>query len=66
MEKVLKKLFDYQKFERSPKLAAVIDGVHAELASARELDDDEADIWAAGDPEASMPAYLVRRSENNE
>ena len=54
MEKKLKMLFDYQDFEKSDKLQAVIDRVHARYA-ARQLSDDEVEfVAAAGRPEANI------------
>ena len=57
MEKKLRALFDYQKFENNADLQNVIDRVHARYRSshARMLDDDEADmVAAAGMPDSSM------------
>ena len=51
MEKKLRALFDYQKFEQNADLQNVIDRVHARYRTshARMLDDDEADmVQAAG------------------
>ena len=54
LEKRLKVLFDYQDFEKSEKLQAVIDKVHARYA-ARQLSDDEVEfVAAAGRPEANI------------
>ena len=54
LEKKLRLLFAYQDFEKSEKLQAVIDKVHARYA-ARQLSDDEAElVAAAGRPEASI------------
>ena len=51
MERKLKQLFDYQRFEGSSELQQVIDSVHAKY-SARELNLDEMDmVYAAGVPE---------------
>ena len=50
MEKALKQLFDYQKFEGSKALQGVIDSVHSRYAR-RELSLDEAEfVNAAGMP----------------
>ena len=50
MEKKLKQLFDYQKFESHPDLRSVIDEVHSRYES-RELNLDEMEmISAAGVP----------------
>lgn len=52
----LKNLFDYQHFEKDPRLQKVIDGVHRRTEG-RELTDDELDlIAAAGVPEISDKA----------
>ena len=51
MERKLKKLFDYQKFEGNSELQQVIDRVHAKYA-VRELDlADLETVSAAGTPE---------------
>ena len=51
MEKTLRQLFDFQKFEGNAELQSVIDSVHARYAS-RELSLDEMDlVSAAGVPE---------------
>ena len=51
MEKTLKSLFDFQKFEGNPALQQVIDSVHARYA-VRELPLDEMDwVAAAGTPD---------------
>ncbi len=54
MDKTLKRLFDFQKFEGNKELQSVIDSVHARYA-VRELDLDEMDfVSAAGNPD--LPA----------
>ncbi len=51
MEKTLRRLFDYQKFEGSRALQQVIDNVHTRYA-VRELDLNEMMfVTAAGTPE---------------
>ena len=51
MEKTLKSLFDFQKFEGNPALQQVIDSVHAKYAM-RELGLDDLEmVNAAGIPE---------------
>ena len=56
MEKKLRALFDFQKYEQNEDLQKVIDRVHARYSgSARMLSDDEADlVAAAGMPETAM------------
>ena len=55
MEKRLRRLFDYQKFEQNAELQSVIDAVHARYSSARMLSDEEADqVNAAGSPEMAF------------
>ena len=57
LEKKLRALFDYQKFEQNADLQNVIDRVHARYRSshARVLDDDEADmVFAAGVTDTAM------------
>ena len=52
METVLKRLFDYQKFENNQALQEVTDSVHARYA-VRELDLDEMSFAAAaGTPDS--------------
>lgn len=52
MEKVLGRLFDYQRFEQDRDLDRVIEGVHGRYA-VRELDLDELEtVAAAGAPMA--------------
>ena len=54
MEKELRRLFDYQKFERNAELQSVIDRVHARYTK-RMLSDEEADqVAAAGMPETAF------------
>ncbi len=61
MEKKLRALFDYQKFEKNADLQSVIDSVHARYSStARMLTDDEADLVAA----AGMPDTGLKRKKN--
>ena len=55
MEKRLRRLFDYQKFEQNAELQSVVDAVHARYSSARMLSDEEADqVAAAGMPETAF------------
>ena len=49
MDKLLKSLFDYQRFEQQPELQKVIDSVHARY-SMRELNLDELEYVAAAGP----------------
>ncbi len=54
MERKLKTLFDYQKYEREPGLESVINGVHKrygnDLYGPSRLDDDAlGQVFAAGD-----------------
>ena len=54
MERKLKTLFDYQKYEREPGLESVINGVHKrygrDLSGSSRLDDDAlGQVFAAGD-----------------
>ena len=52
MERTLKNLFDFQKFEGNPALQSVIDSVHSRYAT-RELNLDEMEwVNAAGTPDA--------------
>ena len=64
MEKRLRRLFDYQKFEQNAELQSVVDAVHARYSSARMLSDDEADqVFAAGSPEM---AYLRKDPQKDD
>ena len=56
LEKKLRALFDFQKYEQNADLQSVIDRVHARYSNnARMLSDDEADlVAAAGMPETAM------------
>lgn len=63
MEKTLKRLFDFQKFEGNSELQQVIDSVHARY-SARELDLSEMEyIAAAGVP---MPEKTDRQKKQEQ
>ncbi len=54
MERKLKKLFDFQKFEGNADLRSVIDSVHARY-SVRELSMDEMSwVNAAGEPDLDL------------
>ena len=54
MEKILRNLFDFQRYEKNADLQSVIDSVHARY-SAKLLSDDEAElVAAAGTPEAAL------------
>ena len=54
-EKQLKQAFGYQKFERNPRLQAVIDAVH-ERVTLKELSDEDLDwVAAAGDTDDYKP-----------
>ena len=60
MEKTLKGLFDFQKFEGNSELQQVIDSVHARYAT-RELDLSEMEfVSAAGVP---VPDKTDRRNK---
>ena len=54
MDKLLKSLFDYQRFEQQPELQKVIDSVHARY-SMRELNLDELEYVAAAGPLEHSP-----------
>ena len=54
MDKLLKSLFDYQRFEQQPELQKVIDSVHARY-SMRELNLDELEYVAAAAPREYSP-----------
>lgn len=48
VEKKLKRLFDYQKFEQEPGLKSVIDKVEGKSLGIRKLTDDELEFAAGG------------------
>ena len=53
MERKLKALFDYQKFEGNAELQQVINSVHSRYTAAQELSlDDLMQVAAAGVPES--------------
>jgi hypothetical protein len=54
-EKLLAGLFDFQRFERSPALQRVIDGVETRYFGEELTDDALKNISAAGDPFLQMP-----------
>ena len=54
LDKLLKSLFDYQKFDQNPELQKIIDSVHARY-SMKELDLDELEyVSAAGSRELPL------------
>ena len=55
MEALLKRLFDYQKFERDPALQRVIDETAARYESRALTDEDVSRLFAAGDPDPQVP-----------
>lgn len=55
MEKLLPGLFDFQRFECSPALQSVIDGVEARYFGEELSDDALKNLSAAGDPFLRMP-----------
>lgn len=60
MEKKLKMLFDYQRFEENSALAALIR--ETESRAVRELTDDELSmVYAAGDQTAAMNKPELKR-----
>ena len=64
MEKKLRMLFEYQRFEKNEKLAELIDEAEANLAS--ELSDFElAGVYAAGEYELNTQQNPNRESENS-
>ena len=64
MERKLKNLFDFQKYEGNPALQSVIDSVHSRY-SVRELNLDEMEwVSAAGNPTA-VPAKKDEGKDTN-
>ncbi len=55
MEELLKRLFDYQKFERNPALQRVIDETAARYESRALSDEDVSGLFAAGAPDSQVP-----------
>ena len=65
MEKRLKVLFDYQDFEKSEKLQAVIDKVHARYAARQLISDDEAEfVAAAGRADANIKKKIPEQKDD--
>ena len=60
MERVLTKLFDYQKFEKNADLGRLIDSVHSRYAI-RELSMDDMELINA----AGVPHVPVKDSEED-
>lgn len=61
MEKILKALFDLQRFEEEPELGAVIDQAHG-MGTIRELSlDDMVLAAAAGTKDISKPKDISKR-----
>lgn len=59
MERKLKKLFDYQKFARNPRLDAML--AEAERRCDRALDDNDLEfVAAAGDSTEGVPYNLLK------
>ncbi len=56
--KALKKMFDYQKFEKEPGLQGVIDDTVSTASTIRKLGEDELDLVSAG-----TDAHLYNDSE---
>ena len=63
LDKKLKKLFDYQRFENEEKLQGVIDNVNKNVSNVRALSDDEL-IMAAGGTEISIPDQISESTIN--
>ena len=61
MERKLKGLFDYQKFDGNMKLQSVIDSVHSRYGM-RELDMDEIGMVSA----AGIPEIMKRANDAKE
>lgn len=52
----LRKLFDYQRFARNPRLQGQLDSVYRRyLAQGEALSDEELDMAAAGEPKKEPP-----------
>ena len=59
MERLLKALFDYQRFERSEALQEIIDSVETRYSGIVPLMDEQLGIVAA----AGAPEYAVRKDK---
>ena len=57
MEKKLKKLFDYQKFEKNPRLQKLIGESEARLEAAELSDDSLEKVSAAGEPSVILKKH---------
>ena len=49
-EAVIKKMFDFQKYQNNQKLKAINDNTIDNIEFSRELSDNEVELFAAGDP----------------
>lgn len=49
-ETVIRKLFDFQKYQNNTKLKTIIDNTIDKIEFSRELGDNEVELFAAGDP----------------
>lgn len=63
MERTLKTLFDFQKYEGNPALQSVIDSVHSRY-SARELNLDEME-WASAAGTPVLPGKNGKKDGEN-
>ena len=63
MEKKLRELFDFQKFEKNADLQAVIDKVHARHSALELSDDDVSFVAAAGMPETAIKRKRLGEEE---
>ncbi len=53
---LLRNLFDFQLFAKNERLEHLIAETIDASNEGRALSDDELEVWAAGDPDASFPA----------
>lgn len=64
MEKKLKRLFDYQKFENNPRLEAMLSEAEGRYEGGLSDEDMEL-VSAAGDPVRILP-IIIMDQENNQ
>ena len=66
MERKLKKLFDFQRFEKNPRLQCVINRVDESYAAAELSDYELSMLSAAGDANLHAAEFCERGKERNE
>ena len=62
-EAVIKKMFDFQKYQNNQKLKAIIDNTIDKIEFSRELSDNEVELFAAGDPYAGHISLTEKKDD---